>query len=805
MLLLQLFAAHLAAFPGRDTWPLTPFPGSKALPEPLHGDPPVADLGAGLGAGDDDARGDVADPYGGVGPVPVLAAGAWQGLVELALLGDQEATQTIADAPQDAFGEYARGLLAWRQGDDRVAEVHLRESVRRDPRIPAARYALGAILLGRGSLQPATQHLHESLLMDPDNQDARQALERARREWIRRVARSAAHLPGADPAYAYQSPTLFPLDAAFHQSLDAQFQVWAQQAGGSPPDPLVLATAMTGWTEAQADDCGRAICEVWQGKLYTAQRQAEQGLQFLHTGVPGLAACQHPRLNMGWGHLNMGRALTSLGAYEPALDALGKALTFYSHPGGEQGRADTLREMGVALRLQGKPTQARAALDSALALYLDMGDASGQALTQTELAALYLLDRQYDLAMEVLEAAVGIFAEMGDPEREAQASMSLGEVLLQTGDLQQAGSVWERALNLMERADSKVGQAEALSGLGRTWFLRGDRDHALQAFDDAIILHTEVEDHAGLAATLLELGHVNTELGREEAAREALATALSIFDWLVDEQGQANVLLELGELDCARHDEAHCMQRLNRAHVVVVGLGAVGSYAVEGLARAGVGRLRLVDFDRIQRSNINRQLFALESTLDRPKHAVARERPVADPRVDHRDASASAGCLGEEVRPDLQFHEHDHIGTNPRQRTPHHPREIEREIEGPGLRVEFRGCGQAGVGGGRDHEVPVGIVGLEGLDECASEVHLADGDGVEPQAWPLALPWLDAPEALGKARAILLAGEGLEDQVWRGGERGTQVRAIEQERHPQPLAPLGPLSRSRGSSRRAAL
>lgn len=67
-------------------------------------------------------------------------------------------------------------------------------------------------------------------------------------------------------------------------------------------------------------------------------------------------------------------------------------------------------------------------------------------------------------------------------------------------------------------------------------------------------------------------------------------------------------------------------ERLRSSFVVVVGLGAVGGYAVEALARAGVGRLRLVDFDKIGASNINRQLLALESTIGRPKCEVARER-----------------------------------------------------------------------------------------------------------------------------------------------------------------------------------
>lgn len=71
---------------------------------------------------------------------------------------------------------------------------------------------------------------------------------------------------------------------------------------------------------------------------------------------------------------------------------------------------------------------------------------------------------------------------------------------------------------------------------------------------------------------------------------------------------------------------AEGLERLRGARVLVAGLGAVGSYAVEGLARAGVGALRLVDFDVVQPSNINRQLLALESTIGRAKIDVAAER-----------------------------------------------------------------------------------------------------------------------------------------------------------------------------------
>ena len=68
------------------------------------------------------------------------------------------------------------------------------------------------------------------------------------------------------------------------------------------------------------------------------------------------------------------------------------------------------------------------------------------------------------------------------------------------------------------------------------------------------------------------------------------------------------------------------LQLLAGARVVVAGLGAVGSYAAEGLARAGVGHFRLVDFDIVRSSNINRQLYALGSTLGRKKCELAAER-----------------------------------------------------------------------------------------------------------------------------------------------------------------------------------
>lgn len=68
------------------------------------------------------------------------------------------------------------------------------------------------------------------------------------------------------------------------------------------------------------------------------------------------------------------------------------------------------------------------------------------------------------------------------------------------------------------------------------------------------------------------------------------------------------------------------MERLQQAHVLVVGLGGVGAYAAEMICRAGVGRMTIVDADTVQPTNINRQLPALHSTMGREKAEVLAER-----------------------------------------------------------------------------------------------------------------------------------------------------------------------------------
>lgn len=87
-------------------------------------------------------------------------------------------------------------------------------------------------------------------------------------------------------------------------------------------------------------------------------------------------------------------------------------------------------------------------------------------------------------------------------------------------------------------------------------------------------------------------------------------------------------------------------QNIRAAHVIVVGLGGVGSWAAEALARSGVARLTLVDLDHIAESNINRQIHALDTTLGQAKVQAMRER------IFHINPDCEVRCVEEFVDAD---------------------------------------------------------------------------------------------------------------------------------------------------------
>ncbi|TSA05936.1 MAG: tRNA threonylcarbamoyladenosine dehydratase [Comamonadaceae bacterium] len=87
-------------------------------------------------------------------------------------------------------------------------------------------------------------------------------------------------------------------------------------------------------------------------------------------------------------------------------------------------------------------------------------------------------------------------------------------------------------------------------------------------------------------------------------------------------------------------------EQIGHAHVAVVGIGGVGSWAAEALARSGVGRLTLIDLDHVAESNINRQIHALLATVGQAKVLAMRDR------IHSFNPDCEVSCVEEFVEPD---------------------------------------------------------------------------------------------------------------------------------------------------------
>ena len=153
------------------------------------------------------------------------------------------------------------------------------------------------------------------------------------------------------------------------------------------------------------------------------------------------------------------------------------------------------------------------------------------------------------------------------------------------------------------------------------------------------------------------------DLRRPQAARPEADPPGSVADSVDDPVARGDFRLHRRFDRMGRLVGDAAMSRLFASHVVVVGIGGVGSWAAESLVRSGVGRISVVDFDLVCVTNANRQLHALKGTTGRPKVEVMAERlRLIHPRCEVRairefySEGTSAAILGEgspEGPPDL--------------------------------------------------------------------------------------------------------------------------------------------------------
>ena len=101
------------------------------------------------------------------------------------------------------------------------------------------------------------------------------------------------------------------------------------------------------------------------------------------------------------------------------------------------------------------------------------------------------------------------------------------------------------------------------------------------------------------------------------------------------------------------------VEKLNRAHVAVFGVGGVGGYAVEALARAGIGKITLVDSDRVAESNINRQIIATHNTVGQYKTEAMRDH-ISSINPDCEVICRSV-FFDENTKADFDFSEYNYV------------------------------------------------------------------------------------------------------------------------------------------------
>lgn len=105
------------------------------------------------------------------------------------------------------------------------------------------------------------------------------------------------------------------------------------------------------------------------------------------------------------------------------------------------------------------------------------------------------------------------------------------------------------------------------------------------------------------------------------------------------------------------------MQRLRNSKVLIFGIGGVGGYVVEGLTRAGIGKIDIVDKDNVDLTNLNRQIIANHETIGRPKVDVMKERMLSiNPEVDCETFKIFFGCYNSDEEKDhIDFTKYDYI------------------------------------------------------------------------------------------------------------------------------------------------
>ncbi len=252
--------------------------------------------------------------------------------------------------------------------------------------------------------------------------------------------------------------------------------------------------------------------------------------------------------------------------WSDAVMVLREALDLRRSAGaGDEDIADTLYQLGGALRWKTDYEEAIACYSEALELYRGAGLQQGEANCIQSLGDIARERSDHGEARRRYEQALVLYQQVGAVLGEANCIWSLSEIALRRSDHGEARRRYEQALPLYQQVGSVLGEANCIRGLGDIALNRSDHGEARRKYEQALRLYREVGAVVGEANCIKSLGDIALARSDQGEARLRYEQARTLYQQVGSAQGEANCIWSLGDIALARSDHNEAQRQYEQA------------------------------------------------------------------------------------------------------------------------------------------------------------------------------------------------------------------------------------------------
>ena len=226
----------------------------------------------------------------------------------------------------------------------------------------------------------------------------------------------------------------------------------------------------------------------------------------------------------------LGGALRWKTDYKEAIADYAEALELYRGARSQQGEANCIQSLGDIALARSDHEEARRRYEQALPLHQQVGDVLGEANCIRSLGDIALRRSDHGEARWRYERALPLYQQVGDVLGEANCIQSLGDIALARSDHIEARRRYEQALPLYQQVGSVLGEANCIQSLGDIELRRSDHGEAKRRYEQALPLFQQVGSVVGEANCIRSLGDMEWRLGRADEAQHAYRDALALYE-----------------------------------------------------------------------------------------------------------------------------------------------------------------------------------------------------------------------------------------------------------------------------------